>query len=730
MKKKWVSSQFMRIRLQQAQQYCDIHTLLFKIKNMKNTLLTLLLTLCVVGAWAQKHSTLAKPRVINHPVIEYCPHWIAMNDIELTQEATIIRGYLHNHPNYTCSVADNAFLKDRHSDKQFKVLRAEGIQLNEQVAMPESGRVPFTLYFEPLDADVKELNFIEPAARPTSGVYGIQLQTQPKASPKSKVFDPRQLTSEYYLRQRVKPDTQWRFDNQRYKQAFSAPFRSGKAVLTVYLDNLPMELFAAMEVASLRVKNQMTKEQQNVTAQLDTTSRSLTFHLDLPHPQWVGGFHSGNIFIQPGDTLEVFSSFVTDQYRKPLYTTFRSSSESAMINTLTPYFMQEYTPDGYDYTAVSQAITAGKDSVMRVVEKFRDQAIGLLGNETLRQDLIRTPLSTFGKDVVMMSMVTRQIQYLEDVLLYYKDEQYKRTQKEDGTQVLEPNSAYQPLDDQAVYGALMPYKQLIYDNPLALCEASQWVFVNRTIYGDLARQYEKVKNASGDWEFVRKDQFGMDGTFMSDLERSQDISSILNSTTESLTLGQEEDTEKVLNIVAMDVASTIQSISSLQVAHAVLNKYRHFVQATEGQTAGEDSHWTAEQRALWKRLFGKYEGNLLLIDFWGLGCGPCRSGMLSMRNNVEAMKGEPFKFIYLSATDGEILTAKSEEWMNQNQIKGEHLFVSQSEWAMLESMLSFSSIPRYVLCGPDGRLIQNNISIYNYDVEKMKAMVKKLVPQR
>ena len=75
---------------------------------MKNTLLTLLLTLCGVGAWAQKHSTLAKPRVINHPVIEYCPHWIAMNDNEKTQEATIIRVYLHKHTNYTCSVADKA----------------------------------------------------------------------------------------------------------------------------------------------------------------------------------------------------------------------------------------------------------------------------------------------------------------------------------------------------------------------------------------------------------------------------------------------------------------------------------------------------------------------------------------------------------------------------------------------------------------------------------------------
>ena len=697
---------------------------------MKNSLFTFFLMLCVVCGWAQKHSTLAKPRVIKHPVIEYCPNWIAMDKIELTREATVIRGYLRNLPNYTCSVADNAVLKDRHSGKQFKVLRAEGIQLNEQVAMPESGRVPYTLYFEPLEADVKELNFIEPAASPKSGVYGIQLQNQPKASPQSKVFDPRQLTSEYYLQQRVKPDTQWHFDNQRYKEPLSAPFRSGKAVLKVYLDNLPMELFATMGATSLRVENQMTREQQNVTAPFDITSRSWTFHLDLPHPQWVGGFHTGNFFIQPGDTLEVFSSFVTDQSHKPLYTTFRSSSESALINTLTTYFMQKYSPDGYDYTAVHQAIAAGKDSVMCVAEKFRNQAISLLGNETLRQELIRTPLSTFGKDVVMMSMVTRQIQHLEDVLLYYKDEQYKRTQKEDGSYVLDPNPAYQPLDDQAVYGLLMPYKQLIYDNPLALCEASQWVFVNRTIYGDVMLQYEKVKNASGDWEYVRKDQFDMDGTFMSDLEKSQGLSSLLNQTAESLALGQEEDTGKALDFVAMNVASVVQSISSLPVAHAILNKYRRFVQTTEGRAEGEDSHWTAEQRALWKRLFGKYEGNLLLIDFWGLGCGPCRAGMFSMRDKVEAMKDEPFKFIYISATDGETLTAKSEEWMNKNHIKGEHLFVSQSEWEMLESMLSFSSIPRYVLCGPDGRLIQNNASIYNYDVDKMKAMVKKFVPQQ
>ena len=697
---------------------------------MKKPLFTFFLTLCAVCVWSQKPNTLVKPRVIKHPVIEYCPNWIAMDKIELTKEATVIRGYLRNLPNYTCSVADNAVLKDRHSGKQFKVLRAEGIQLNEQVAMPESGRVPFTLYFEPLEADVKELNFIEPATRPTSGVYGIQLQNQPKASPKSKIFDPRQLTSEYYLQQRVKPDTQWRFDNQRYKEPFSAPFRSGKAVLKVYPDNLPMELFTTMEAVSLLVMNQMTQEQQNVTAPFDTTSRSWTFHLDLPHPQWVGGFHTGNIFIQPGDTLEMFSSFVTDQSQKPLYTTFRSSSESALINTLTTYFMQKYCPNGYDYTAVRQAIAAGKDSVMCVAEKFRNQAISLFENETLRQELIRTPLSTFGKDVVMMSMVTRQIQHLEDVLLYYKDEQYKSTQKEDGSYVQEPNPAYQPLDAQAVYGSLMPYKQLIYDNPLALCEASQWVFVNRTIYEGVVRQYEKVKNASGDWEYVRKDQFGMDGTFMSDLEKSQALSSILNNTAESLVLGQEKEIAEALDIAAMDAASTIQSISSFPVAHAILNKYRRFVQATEGRVAGEDSHWTAEQRALWKRLFGKYEGNLLLIDFWGIGCGPCRAGMLSMRNKVEAMKDEPFKFIYISATDGESLTAKSEEWMNKNQIKGEHLFVSQSEWAMLESMLSFSSIPRYVLCGPDGRLIQNNVTLYNYDVDKMKAMVKKFLPQR
>lgn len=153
---------------------------------MKNTLLTLLLTLCVVGAWAQKHSTLAKPRVINHPVIEYCPHWIAMNDIELTQEATIIRGYLHNHPNYTCSVADNAFLKDRHSDKQFKVLRAEGIQLNEQVAMPESGRVPFTLYFEPLELMSRSSISLNPLHVPRVASMAFSYRPNLRLPPKAK----------------------------------------------------------------------------------------------------------------------------------------------------------------------------------------------------------------------------------------------------------------------------------------------------------------------------------------------------------------------------------------------------------------------------------------------------------------------------------------------------------------------------------------------------------------
>ena len=107
--------------------------------------------------------------VIKNPSIEYSASWMKITEIELTKEATIVRGVLGQ----GCSILTNTVLADRNSDKEFKFLRVEGIKAHEPTT---ADATPCTIYFEPLDANVKEFNYIEVGNNPWGNYYGIKLQ--------------------------------------------------------------------------------------------------------------------------------------------------------------------------------------------------------------------------------------------------------------------------------------------------------------------------------------------------------------------------------------------------------------------------------------------------------------------------------------------------------------------------------------------------------------------------
>ena len=156
-------------------------------------------------------------------------------------------------------------------------------------------------------------------------------------------------------------------------------------------------------------------------------------------------------------------------------------------------------------------------------------------------------------------------------------------------------------------------------------------------------------------------------------------------------------------------------------ARIVLEEYRSYVRKYEAGTKDDDMNWTDEQKALWQKLTSPYTGNLLYIDFWGMGCGPCRSGMIEMRRKVEAMKDEPMRFLYV-CDEKHSPRDESEKWMTENNIKGEHIYVSHAEWTMLETMFTFNSIPHAVLAGKDGKVIQNDFEIHSCSIDDLKAI--------
>ena len=99
--------------------------------------------------------------------------------MELTDEATIITGQVKYFPNEWFRVVGRTVLRGE-SGKEYKLLKAEGIKLNEQVFLPESGQMTFQLYFEPVDAGEKKMDYVEGNHETDWRIGGIVLDEKPQ----------------------------------------------------------------------------------------------------------------------------------------------------------------------------------------------------------------------------------------------------------------------------------------------------------------------------------------------------------------------------------------------------------------------------------------------------------------------------------------------------------------------------------------------------------------------
>ena len=136
------------------------------------------------------------------------------------------------------------------------------------------------------------------------------------------------------------------------------------------------------------------------------------------------------------------------------------------------------------------------------------------------------------------------------------------------------------------------------------------------------------------------------------------------------------------------------------IRRAVLT-YREYVKESEANTC-EDRPMTKGD-SIFQRIIEPYRGNVLYVDFWQMSCGPCRALMLSMRNEVEANKDKPVKYLYITDDTPE----KCRSFLEPNNIQGEHIHITPSEWGYLSEKFQFSAIPFTLIFDKDGKRRDN-----------------------
>lgn len=171
-------------------------------------------------------------------------------------------------------------------------------------------------------------------------------------------------------------------------------------------------------------------------------------------------------------------------------------------------------------------------------------------------------------------------------------------------------------------------------------------------------------------------------------------------------MGNEGEAEDwMLHTIAERMAAAIPQLTNRLVAHRVVDTYRHFVAEKEGLRP--EPSLSPEGDSVFNALVERYKGNVLVMDFWGMACGPCRAGMLDQRADVEYFKDKPVRFLYI-CNEKDSPREPSEKFMNENNIRGEHIFLTPDEWNYLVKKFQFLGIPFHVTVDRKGRIVDTH----------------------
>ena len=149
---------------------------------------------------------------------------------------------------------------------------------------------------------------------------------------------------------------------------------------------------------------------------------------------------------------------------------------------------------------------------------------------------------------------------------------------------------------------------------------------------------------------------------------------------------------------ADEVAAAMSVVSHPELIRQGLLTYREFIKDNEIKVV-EDKPMTKGD-SIFQRIIEPYKSNVLFVDFWEMSCGPCRGKMLSMRDEVEANKDKPVKYLYI--TDDTPEHCKS--FLEPNNIQGEHIHITRAEWGYLQEKFQFTGIPFVVHVDKQGKV--------------------------
>lgn len=119
---------------------------------------------------------------------------------------------------------------------------------------------------------------------------------------------------------------------------------------------------------------------------------------------------------------------------------------------------------------------------------------------------------------------------------------------------------------------------------------------------------------------------------------------------------------------------------------------------------------------VFRKLITPHKGKFIFVDFWATSCGPCIAYIKRHKETRATYKNHPdFEFVFVTS-ERESPQKSYENFIAEQDLQYTHR-LSDDDFHLLRQLFKFNGIPRYVLIDPDGKVLNDDFPMHNFEQE-------------
>ena len=669
----------------------------------KKTIITILLAIVAIAGQAKTFKTIKNPVAMAHNIYG---GELKAREVIFRDTATTVHFTIDYPKGQWFSINSTSFLMDKDGNR-YPLRSAEGITLNKYGE--SMGPTDFVLHFEPMPKRVQVFDYREGDGTGAFKLLGIHDKKYKIKFPTMQELadaNPWTVPADWF-----KTDT---VTIQGRIEDFNAEQFGFDMLHCYYKDEFEKE--DAVQVLNIAPDGTFCKKFKisYPFRQLFWTKDAKTQFDEIP------------FFARPGETIDI---------------TVKKDNQGRYVcvyNSGSSHDVERWLRSGDDYGDVFRPLSSFKGKL----EEANSQAESVWQNAMYRLQAVSrrehyTPME------MQLALADIQANFIERYLSYvdnYASDLVKYEERDGkwNAEVLD-SVEYEKIYDAKNY---YPLHRIDFDNPLLLANQDFHFTLNHIQFANYVRnrQYKGLMDENGGMELSFKnfstalsnylaalrDLMGTDKNNMmvqlcaykhmlSDFDNWLDEDFITQWLSAADTTDIEARKKEIL-----ENRPTRNKMLPLYLA-TFTNPYIHqkaeqFCAYKKSQTNLATPLPDAPMADLIRSLCAKYPGKILMIDFWGMGCGPCRAAIQSSKDKrAEIAKRDDVKLIFIA---GERTTEGSDaykqyvaEWLSNE----ETVCVTDADFTRLQELFRFNGIPHYETITPDCRRVRDDLRIDGYD---------------